>query len=143
MLCYTITYIGFRNPVSEFMANASAFVRLLDASAVGLSGLCLAHCLALPLAVAFLPVLGSWAETEWVHMAFLGAAVPISIASLVRSGGWNAPAVLGLALIGIGLLASGIWLARSEGAELAMTVAGGLALATAHSLNWHRLSHRH
>lgn len=125
------------------MANPSAFVRLLDASAVGLSGLCLAHCLAVPAAAAFLPVLGTWAEAEWVHLAFLAAAAPISIAALARSGGWRAPSVLGLALIGIGLLASGALFAPGEGAELAMTVAGGLALAAAHTLNWRRLAHRH
>ncbi|CAN1533712.1 Mercury transport protein MerC [Caulobacteraceae bacterium] len=124
------------------MANPTAFVRLLDASAVGLSGLCLAHCLALPVAAAFLPVLGTWAEAEWVHLAFLAAAVPISTVALVRSGGWKAPVVLGLALIGIGLLMSGALFAN-EGVELAMTVAGGLALATAHTLNWRRLGHRH
>jgi hypothetical protein len=125
------------------MANPSAFVRLLDASAIGLSGLCLAHCLALPVVSAFLPVLGTWAEAEWVHMAFLAAAVPISTVALVRSGGWKAPEVLGLAMIGIGLLASGVFLAPDEGAEFAMTIAGGLALATAHTLNWRQLSHRH
>ena len=124
------------------MANPAAFVRLLDASAVGLSGLCLAHCLALPVAAEFLPVLGTWAEAEWVHLAFLAAAVPISTVALVRSGGWKAPVVLGLALIGIGLLMSGALFAN-EGAELAMTVAGGLALATAHTLNRRRLGHRH
>jgi hypothetical protein len=124
------------------MVNPTAFVRLLDASAVGLSGLCLAHCLALPVAAAFLPVLGTWAEAEWVHLAFLAAAVPISTVALVRSGGWKAPVVLGLALIGIGLLMSGALFAN-EGVELAMTVAGGLALATAHTLNWRRLGHRH
>jgi len=125
------------------MANPSAFVRILDASAVGLSGLCLAHCLALPVAAAFLPVLGAWAEAEWLHLAFLAAAVPISAMALVRSGGWRAPLVFGLALVGIGLLTSGVFLAPNEGAELAMTVAGGLALATAHSLNWRRLGHHH
>jgi hypothetical protein len=78
-----------------------------------------------------------------VHLAFLAAAVPISAMALVRSGGWRAPLVFGLALVGIGLLTSGVFLAPNEGVELAMTVAGGLALATAHSLNWHRLSHRH
>jgi hypothetical protein len=125
------------------MANPSALVRILDASAVGLSGLCLAHCLALPVAAAFLPVLGAWAEAEWVHLTFLAAAVPISIAALVRSGGWRAPSVLGLALAGIGLLTSGALLATTERAEVAMTVAGGLALATAHGLNWRRAGHRH
>ena len=142
MLRYTITYEESGNPVSKPMANPTAFVRLLDASAVGLSGLCLAHCLALPVAAAFLPVLGTWAEAEWVHLAFLAAAVPISTVALVRSGGWKAPVVLGLALIGIGLLMSGALFAN-EGVELAMTVAGGLALATAHTLNWRRLGHRH
>ncbi len=47
------------------------------------------------------------------------------------------------ALIGIGLLAGGVFFARSEGAELTMTAAGGIALATAHTLNWRRLGHRH
>ena len=51
---------------------------VLDTSAITLSGLCVIHCLALPVMAAFLPVAGVWAEAEWVHKVFVLFAVPVS-----------------------------------------------------------------
>ncbi len=55
-----------------------ATASLLDSSAIALSGLCLLHCLALPLLAATLPLLGAWSRAEWVHVVFATAAVPMS-----------------------------------------------------------------
>ena len=42
--------------------NASKSGHWLDLTAVGLSGLCLVHCLALPLIVAMLPFLARYSD---------------------------------------------------------------------------------
>jgi hypothetical protein len=57
----------------------------LDASAIGLSGLCLAHCLLLPVAAALLPALAVAAEAEWLHLAFAASALPIAGLALARA----------------------------------------------------------
>lgn len=61
---------------------------LLDAGAVALSSLCLLHCLALPLLAAALPLFGTWAEAEWVHLLFVAIALPLTGYAL-----WRASAV--------------------------------------------------
>ena len=63
---------------------APAPARTGDAVAISLSGLCLIHCLALPVLTGFLPLMGAWAEAEWVHLGFVGLAVPVSIWTLSR-----------------------------------------------------------
>ncbi|MET0288661.1 MAG: MerC domain-containing protein [Pseudoxanthomonas sp.] len=114
-----------------------------DASALGLSSLCLLHCLALPVLAAVLPALASWAEAEWVHLVFAAIAVPLAGLALWRSHrvrplpvGLIALAALGLA--GLMLGASG-W--PSHAAETPFTVAGSLLLAWAHLWNWRRRPH--
>lgn len=108
-----------------------------DAVAISLSGLCLAHCLALPVAAAALPVLGLWAEAEWVHWAFVAIAAPVSLWTLARPahGGAVRPGLLSLALAGLALLVAGAAGFPDHDAETPLTVAGGLTLALAHILN--------
>jgi hypothetical protein len=112
---------------------------LLDASAVGLSGLCLAHCLALPLVAAFSPLLATWAEAEWVHAVVIGMAAPISIFALWRRG--KGAAIIGLSAFGLFMLTLGAFHWPSADLETPITVAGSLVLATAHTLNWRRHAH--
>jgi len=112
--------------------------RLLDGSAIGLSGLCLAHCLLLPIAAAVLPVLGAWVDAEWVHGLFVLVAAPLSgLALLTGAKGQRRPRlVLGLAACGLALLLSGAFMAATKDAETMMTVAGSFCLASAHIANW-------
>jgi hypothetical protein len=108
-----------------------------DSVAIGLSGLCLIHCLALPLAASLLPILGAWAEAEWVHWLFVAVAAPLSLWTLTRDRPlqWSllAPAALGVTLLLAG--AAGL---PDHDFETPLTVAGGLLLAAAHTLNWRR-----
>lgn len=123
---------------------AHAPARTGDAVAISLSGLCLAHCLALPLAAGFLPLLGAWAEAEWVHWGFVALAAPVSLWTLTRPQAKPLSAVIvGLAALGLGLLVAGAAGYPVHDWETALTVAGGLSLAAAHLINWRRQSHRH
>lgn len=117
---------------------------LLDAGAIALSTLCLLHCLALPLLAAALPLMGVWAEAEWVHMLFVAVAAPTTGFAL-----WRAHRQLplpALALLGAGtgllLLLAGAAGWPNHNTETPLTVAGSLLLAVTHIWNaWRR--HRH
>lgn len=117
--------------------SASRTAVVGDSFAIGLSGLCLVHCLALPLAASLLPVAGAWAEAEWVHWLFVGTAAPVSLWTLGRRPS-RGLGILGLALAGLALMVAGAAEFPAHGAETPLTVAGGLLLALAHGLNWRR-----
>jgi hypothetical protein len=108
----------------------------LDGVGLGLSGLCLGHCLLLPLAAAGLPLLGAWAESPWVHVVLVLIAAPVAGLSLLlpKRGQPRAPAVVGVGVVGLALLVFGAF--GPEAAEHAATIAGSLMLALAHGLNW-------
>lgn len=115
----------------------------LDASAIGLSGLCLIHCLALPLAAVALPFLGAWSKAEWVHLVFVALAAPLSGLALLRGHHDRPRALLGLAAAGLGLLFVGAIGWAGEAWETTLTVIGGLLLASAHGWNWLRQARSH
>lgn len=114
----------------------------LDAAAISLSGLCLAHCLALPLLVVALPVLGTIAQAEWLHWSFVALAVPVSLAAFHRAGRRavlaSCMAVAGLVFL---ILGAAGW--PQPHLEVPLTVAGSLILAAAHLLNWRRIVRAH
>lgn len=115
----------------------------VDGVAMSLSGLCLVHCLALPVLAVSLPFLGVLAEAEWVHWLFVALAVPVSALALFAAPGRRAPALLAGAVAGLALLAAGAagWPAHQY--ETLLTVTGGLMLATVHALNWRRARRPH
>jgi len=122
------------------MKNAATWA---DASAIALSGLCLLHCLALPLLASLLPLLGAWSEAEWVHGLFVALAMPVTGYALWRThrrqclpGSMWLLAGGGLSLLAAGAL--GWPLAK---AETGLTVAGSLMLAGTHL--WNALRRRH
>ena len=107
----------------------------LDRLAIGLSALCLVHCLALPVALLFVPaleavVLGTESPFHWV---LLGLALPVSGYALwhgYRHHGYRNPLLLGAAGLLVMLLAVAHVL--SERLETPLTVVGVLALLAAH-----------
>jgi hypothetical protein len=110
---------------------------------MGLSVLCLLHCLALPWLLASLPAVMLAAlpeglrENAWVHAALIAPVLLVSGPVLLRGRPGTTQTLLVLtalaALIG-GLLAPG------EAAEQGLTVAGTLLVLAAH---WYRLRKVH
>lgn len=113
-------------------------VRVLDGSAMSLSGLCMVHCLALPILTAVLPVLGPVARAEWVHILFVAMAAPVAAFALLRPEHGRPPplGMVFLGIVGVGLLATGAF--GPEAIETPVTVAGSVSLACAHLWNWRR-----
>ena len=105
----------------------------LDASAAGLSFLCLVHCLLLPVISAFLPLAAVLAEAEWIHKTLVLTALPITAIAIMRHRNSNVgvsfilPAVLGLSL----LLAAG-FVESLHDFETPLTTVGAILLASAH-----------
>jgi hypothetical protein len=118
--------------------------RGFDFAAMGLSGLCLIHCLALPAVAAILPMVAVWARAEWVHGLFVACAAPITGLALWRAhrAHPSPPALVVLASLGLTALLLGALGWPRPAWETQVTVAGSLALATAHVWNWRR-AHRH
>lgn len=110
----------------------------LDSAALGLSGLCLAHCLALPLLATALPLFGAWAEAEWVHTLFVLVAAPLTAAALIRPGHGLKPSGVLIAAGAAGLLLLAFGALGPATLERAATVSGSLLLAGAHIFNWRR-----
>lgn len=110
----------------------------LDGAAVGLSALCLIHCLALPLLVAGLPFLAQFSEGH-LHLQMLVVVLPLSIVALGLGFRHhrNLKIVLG-GVAGMLILVVGATVAHTElglSADRAFTITGALTLATAHFYN--------
>jgi hypothetical protein len=112
---------------------------------MGMSVLCLVHCLALPWLLASLPAMALAAlpetlrEQEWLHAALIGPVLLVSGPALLH----GSPGVLRtvLVLTAFAALIGGLF-APGEAAEQALTVAGAALLMAAH---WERMreAHRH
>ena len=123
-------------------ANSSDW---LDGAAIGLSGLCLAHCLALPLFAGALPMLMPFTESH-LHAQMLIFAVPLSAVAIgIGYARHQNPRVVFTALAGLALLVTGATVAHGSLGIIAdrlFTVSGSLVLAAAHLWNG-LLSRRH
>lgn len=110
---------------------------------MGLSALCLIHCLALPWLLASLPLVTLAAmpealrESEWLHAGLIGPVLMVSGPALLR--GRPRRSQTGLALAGFAALIGGL-LVASEMGERALTVTGATLLMAAHGA---RLRSRH
>jgi hypothetical protein len=112
--------------------------RRLDASAIGLSALCLAHCLTPSFAAVLLPLAGLLPGEDGVHLLFFLVAAPVTLFALRgRSGATGAPIGLAAAALG-GLALLGLGAAGPEPLERGATVSGALLLAGVHLANWAR-----
>jgi hypothetical protein len=116
----------------------------LDRLGILLSGICIIHCLALPLLLAALPFLGeSFLGGHGFHEWLLVAVVPVSLVALGfgyrRHGDVN---VLRLGGTGLALLAFATYgyrlIGLSEDWERIISIVGGLIHAAGHLLNFRR-----
>jgi hypothetical protein len=110
---------------------------------MGLSLLCLLHCLALPWLLASLPVMALAAlpeglrENAWVHAALIAPVLLVSGPVLLR--GQRGTGQVALVIAAFAALIGGLF-AASEAAEQGLTVAGTALLLAAH---WYRLKQAH
>jgi cation transport ATPase len=117
----------------------------LDRVAIWLSGLCLVHCLAVPMALLLTPSLSAWldaTETQ-THWLLFGLALPISGVALYR-GYKREPRAMTLAmgLIGLLLMLVGVVHLFGEDLEITFTTLGVILVMLAHIRNLHA-GHNH
>jgi len=107
----------------------------LDRWAIGLSGLCLAHCLATAVFVAFLASAGGMFLHPLVHEIGLVIAILLGAVALgqgVVQHGYAMPAWIGS--LGLGVMAGAMTFPH-DGSETVYTILGVLILALGHDLN--------
>ena len=110
-----------------------------DRIAITLSGICIVHCLAIPLLVAVLPVAAlSLGGDAHFHGWMLGLAVPTSLAGFYfgyrihRKGNLVSLGLGGIVVLIAAFAGHGHW---AEEIEIFVSVFGGLLLAVAHWMN--------
>ena len=106
-----------------------------DRLAIGLSGLCLVHCLASAVLVAMLASVGGLLVDPIVHEIGLVLAIGLGIVALGRGvveHGYMMPSAVGG--LGLGVMAGALTLPHS-GIEVVYTIAGVAILALGHDLN--------
>lgn len=112
-----------------------------DLWAIGVSGVCLLHCLALPFFIASVPLLGGLSDQEWVHKGLVFVAFPLSLWALMRVVGWLNGVRFLLFVLGLGLLATAAFWPPVADYETILSVVGACLLALMHTLNL--LAHKH
>ena len=108
----------------------------LDRMAIGLSGLCVVHCLATWVALALLASAGSMLGADWIHELGLGLAMIMGAIALGRGvleHGYSMPSAVGG--LGLGVMAGALTLPHN-GTEALYTVVGVGILALGHRLNF-------
>ena len=110
----------------------------LDGAAVGLSALCLIHCLALPLLVVGLPFLAQFSEGH-LHAQMLVVVLPLSTVALgLGYRHHHNNKILSAGIVGMIILSIGATIVHDNLgllADRAFTIAGALILASAHFYN--------
>jgi hypothetical protein len=108
----------------------------IDRMAIGLSGLCVVHCLATTVLLALVASAGSMLGSEWIHEIGLGLAMIMGAISLGRGimeHGYSMPSAVGG--LGLGVMAGALTLPHN-GSEAIYTVVGVAILALGHRLNF-------
>lgn len=108
----------------------------LDRLAIGLSGLCLVHCIATSVALAMLSAAGGVLLDPIFHEVGLVLAIGLGAVALGRGvleHGFVTPAVVGA--FGLGMMAGALGLPH-DGSEALWTVLGVGVLAFGHDLNY-------
>jgi hypothetical protein len=107
----------------------------LDRIAMGLSGLCLVHCLATAVLLGLLASAGGFLGSPIIHEVGLSLAMVLGSIALVRGileHGFMMPSAVGG--LGLGVMA-GALSRPHDGTEAVFTVVGVMILALGHRLN--------
>jgi hypothetical protein len=115
--------------------TAPRFARL-DGIAIGLSSLCVIHCLATAVAVGLLSSFASLLEAPIIHEAGLAIAMVLGGLALgngARQHGMLLPVAVGG--LGLGIMAGSLSLPHGHAGEVGYSVLGVLLLAFGHELN--------
>ena len=122
-------------------ASMTPLVPTADKAAVGLSALCVLHCLALPVALTLLPPVAALGlQEEWVHKLLLVSVIPISLYALTlgcrqHRSFWVASA----GLLGVLFLVAAATVGHrffGEAGETSFTLVGAILVAVSHVLNF-------
>jgi len=108
----------------------------LDRFAIGLSGLCLVHCIATTVFVAVLASAGSVLGSPIFHEVGLTIAMAIGALALgkgILEHGFMMPSAVGG--LGLGVMAGALSLPEGGGGEALYTMTGVLIVALGHRLN--------
>ncbi len=117
------------------MSHLSLSIPRLDRLAIGLSGLCLVHCLASAVVIGLLSAASGMLGAPIIHEIGLVLAMILGSVALgkgVVEHGFMLPSAIGA--LGLGVMAGALSLPH-DGSELAITVVGVLILAMGHRLN--------
>lgn len=107
----------------------------LDRFAIGLSGLCLVHCVATTVLVALVASAGSVLGSPLIHEVGLSIAMIIGALALgrgIKDHGFMMPSAIGG--LGLGIMTGALSLPEG-GHEVLYTISGVLTLALGHRLN--------
>ena len=108
----------------------------LDRLAIGLSGLCLVHCLATAVFLALLSSIGGLLGAPIIHEVGLTLAMLLGAVALGRGvleHGFMLPSAIGA--LGLGVMAGALQLPH-DGSEALYTIVGVAILAMGHKLNY-------
>lgn len=118
------------------MMQLLAQTQRLDRVAMGLSGLCVVHCLATAVALALLASAGGFLGAPIIHEVGLALAILLGGLALGRGAvehGYLLPVAVGG--LGLGVMGGALQLPHSGGEEL-YTIVGVTILALGHRLNF-------
>jgi hypothetical protein len=139
MLCCIFStgslYSAAARKAPEFMFASTARNGTIDRVAIGLSGLCLVHCLASAVFLAVISTAGGLFLTPVIHEVGLVLAIGLGSIALGRGvveHGFMMPAAIGG--LGLGVM-SGALTMPHDGTEAIFTIVGVAMLALGHDLN--------
>ena len=117
------------------MPLAAVRINRLDRFAIGLSGLCLVHCLGTTVMLAMLASAGGMLGAHWIHEVGLTLAMVMGAIALGRGilqHGYTMPSAVGG--LGLGVMWGALTLPH-DGTEALYTMVGVAILALGHRLN--------
>ena len=117
------------------MLELSIPTQRLDRMAIGLSGLCLVHCLATAVILGLVASAGGILGSHWIHEVGLTLAMGLGAIALGRGvfeHGFMMPSAVGG--LGLGVMAGALTLPH-DGSEALYTIVGVGILALGHRLN--------